>query len=280
MTIRNTLVSSLIALTTAIMPVQSFAGIFFQDDFESGNMNHNQNGAAWIDHVATAVNSANPKNGKYSLELTFPGVPDGQDGWAEQRFGLGGKYPDLWVSYDLFVPTNYYHRFQSTIGKGTDNNKSFLFLWEGAYNDPTGPLLGIANWPLSGGSSRGSLRIFKPNFYDANIDACDHTIDLSDQGQWINITMHFKYATASNNDGVVQVWKTYSNGTTNLACSVTNGKWYVPGQGGFDTGYLLGWANSGFASTTKFYIDNVVFSDTPLLPSSQQAAPNPPAGIQ
>jgi hypothetical protein len=271
--------SSLIAILWLSTPVQSFAGIFFQDGFESGNMSHTQNGAAWIDHASTTVNTTKPNGGKYSLEFNYPGVPDGQDGWAEQRFTLGGKYPDIWASYDLFVPTNYYHRIQNTIGYGSNNNKSFIHFWEGAYSNPAGPLLGIENWPLSDGSSSGSVRIFKPNYFDSHNHACAHTINLSDRGQWIKITMHFKYASSANNDGVAQIWKTYKNGITDLACDISNGKWYVAGAAGFDTGYLLGWANSGFATNTKFYIDNVVFSDTPLLPNVQ-APPNPPAGIQ
>jgi hypothetical protein len=38
--------------------------------------------------------------------------------------------------------------------------------------------------------------------------------------------------------------------------------------GYFDTGYLLGWANSGFDENTVIYIDDVVFSDEYIGPSS------------
>jgi len=278
MIIRNTLISSLIALAGAFIPAQSFAGIFFQDDFESGDLSHKQNGTAWTSSKLTAVKPDNPKTGSYSLEFRYPANADGVDGFSEQGFALGNKYPDLWVSYDFFVPTNYEHRSQAHLGE-SDNNKSFIHLWEGSYSDPTGPLLGIENWPLSDGSSRGTVRIFKPGYFDSHNLACPHTIKLSDRGQWILITIHFKYATAAKNDGIAQVWKTYSDGTRELACDVHNASWYVPGAAGFDTGYLLGWANSGFTNYTKFYIDNIKFSDTPLL-TSVQAPPDPPTGVQ
>lgn len=278
MNIRHTLISSLIALAGASIPFQSFAGIFFQDDFESGDLGHRQNGTYWDGSKLTAVKTDNPKTGNYSLEFRYPANPDGADGFSEQRFKLGGKYPDIWVSYDFFVPTNYYHRSQAHLGQ-SDNNKGFINFWEGSYNDPKGPALAVEFWPLNDGSSRGTVHTFKPGYYDGHATACPNAIKLSDRGQWIHITIHAKYTSSGKSDGAFQLWKTYSNGTTELACDLRNKNWYVPGQTGFDTGYLLGWSNSGFTSYTKFYIDNIKFSDTSLL-GNLPAPPSPPTGIK
>ena len=87
--------------------------------------------------------------------------------------------------------------------------------------------------------------------------------------------MHYKYATAANNDGVAQIWRTRA-GVTSKLLDIRNGDWYIPGQSGFDQGYILGWSNSGYSSETRFYLDNVIFSTTPLLAGITE--PNPPSG--
>jgi hypothetical protein len=33
-----------------------------------------------------------------------------EDSWSEQRFDLGGNYSDLWIKYDLYIPSNFHHR--------------------------------------------------------------------------------------------------------------------------------------------------------------------------
>lgn len=60
---------------------------------------------------------------------------------------------------------------------------------------------------------------------------------------------------SDNGDGVVQISKNGSllASSTNLPCFPTTGA----ANNGFDYGYLLGFANAGFAATTYLFIDNV-----------------------
>lgn len=252
----------------------AYGGVFFQDGFESGDLSHTENGVKWTSVAWGGVNSVKPKSGAHSMEFHFNSARDGVDSFSELRFNLGGNYKDLWVAYDLYIPDNYYHRKQST----SDNNKGFLYLWSGNYGNTTGPGLGPNFWPLNNGGSYASMYSWNtasPSFGKHYWNACPTAIDINDAGKWVRITAHYKYASAANNDGIAQIWKTYADGTRQLICNETKGKWYVPGAPGFDQGYILGWANSGFTDATLFYLDNVIFSDTSLL-QGIVAPPNPP----
>ena len=230
---------------------------FFSDVFSSGDLSHVENGCRWTDQANTRVITS--PNGTSALEFTFPtGTSDG-DAWAEQRFSLGGNYPELWMSYDLYIPQNYVHR------NGGGNNKAFSYFWSGDYGALTGPLLATNFWPDGNGGSRLSQWMRTPTFGGRHLWADDpvwidsHGIISSDLGQWMHVVVHAKYATEANNDGVYEIWK---NGAKLIG--ITNGDWYVPNAQGFDQGYLLGWANSGFDVETKLYIDNIKFSAQPL----------------
>lgn len=254
------------AAASVTTPVASpTVGQIFADDFESGDLSRSQNGARWTN--STATRAALSPNGTWALEFTYPAdpepLPSGYEGsWSEQRFHLGSNYPDIWLAYDLYVPPNYLHPNRA-------NNKAFGYLFSGGYgnNELTGPLLATNFWP--DGDTGESLmshwyrspvlpagRHLWPND-SAWIDS--RGIRLADRGTWLRIVIHAKYATAANNDGMYELW---INGAQKMR--ITNGDWYVPNQLGFDQGYLLGWANSGFAQETKFYIDNIVFATNEL----------------
>lgn len=249
------------ALALAALPSQ--AGVIFQDSFEGGNLAAKANGFSWGESRDTAVSTEKAKSGSYALKFTFAGVPSGQDSFSEQRFYLGGNYPDIWVSYDLYVPANYVHRQQSD----SANNKGFLYMWSGDYNSPSGPGMGPNFWPqneTTGPASYGTQYVWGPGWGKHFWSAMPKAIESEDRGKWVTIVAHYKYASSANNDGVAEIWKT-RDGVQQKLMSITNGDWYVSGQKGFDQGYLLGWANSGFDQTTIFYIDNVTVSTTSLL---------------
>ena len=66
-----------------------------------------------------------------------------------------------------------------------------------------------------------------------------------------------KVASAANNNGVIQIW---FNGA--LLVDKRNLPSYAAGGVGnfFQSGYLLGWANSTFNPETKMFIDDVTIS--------------------
>ncbi len=240
------------------------APALFSDGFESQGLGTVSNNVQWSSSVAVQVSNEYAKDGAYSLKFTFPATDETRDSWSEQRFSLGKPYKEIWISYDLRVPENYYHREPAS---GSSNNKGFLMLWSGDYGNPSGPLIGTEFWPESDGSSTASVRLYGVGFDKHFWGACPGIVKISDRGKWIKITTHTKYASSANNDGIARLWKTYSDGKTELACNITNGAWYAPSAQGFDSGYLMGWSNSGYATETRFFIDNFVVSETPLMSS-------------
>lgn len=280
MDIRGVLLSGCLSVPMFLTFNVSAANIF-TDDMESGDFTHQDNNARWGSKANVTVSTQKPRTGSHSLRFFFEGKADEQDAFSELRFKLGGNYSDIWIRYDLFVPTNYYHRDQAS----STNNK-FIYLWSGDYSAGfTGPGLSVQNWESNVGESnaipkaKGAPASSGGFLFDKHYTSDGGTIfDAADHGKWLTIVIHAKYATASNNDGVFQLWK-IRDGQTIEIFNKTNGNWYVPGQPGFDEGYLLGWANSGFDQDVVFYMDNVEFSTTPLL-DGIVAAPRPPTIIQ
>jgi len=251
------------------------AAILFEDGFESGNLSRTTGGIHWADSVSAGVSNERAESGAYSLKFTFAG--SGGDSFSEQRFSLGGHYPEVWIRYDIYIPTNYTHRQNSD----SSNNKGYLSIWSGNYSSPNGPLLGLNFWPKgnsTGPASYASLHQFGMGLDQHAWSAMPNAIEPEDRGKWIRIVLRFKYASAANNDGIAEAWKT-RDGQRQKIMSITNGAWYRSGQSaGFDQGYLLGWANSGFSETTVFYIDNFAISTDSLL-SDLPVVPNPPTAV-
>ncbi len=262
-----------IGLSFTLISTCVMAQPLFQDGFESGNKLYSENGFSWAnDGTNPKVVTANSRTGQHSLEFTFEGRADGEYAWSEQRFDLGGNYSELWIKYDLYVPTNYYHRNDG----GTTNNKGIVTLWNGSYNSPT-QFLGFEQWATSDGSSSLTYHPIVGSSDRGHTRTNTLFVDRSkDLGKWIEFIVHIKLASPSNNDGIIRVWKHTEGYDREQIVNVTNLNNYTPTANYFSTGYLLGWANSGFSETTKMYIDNIVFSPNPI--SLKQ--PNPPSSLQ
>lgn len=83
-----------------------------------------------------------------------------------------------------------------------------------------------------------------------------------DAGKWMEVIVHVKIASSADNDGIIHVIK---NGKDYL--NVRNiGNYSDKGTSYLDSGYLLGWANSGYTEETTFYIDNIIFSTDSISP--------------
>ncbi len=275
-------------LTSILTAFQSsaFAKVLFQDDFESGNKSKTQNGVKWASGVNTTVNTIKPRTGSYAMEFNFKAAVDGKDSFSEQRFALNGNYPEVWIQYDLYIPTNYYHRRQTS----SANNKSFVHLWTENYKQKEGIAGGFEIWPNGSGVGRLKFNPARPINSHYEDTRSENGIDLSDKGKWITITIQVKAGTASSTEFLhgseVRAWKSVNGGSTKLIYKLTdvvfkawnntdtilfnkNGKNY------FNNGYILGWANSGFAQTTKLYMDNVTIATTPLISLDPPKAPVP-----
>ncbi len=248
--------SFVLLLAASALSFQGKAATIFQDSFESGRLDHIQNGASWGGANAGPGESVQVTKdmargtGANSLKFTFLSGPDGDDAWAEQRFKPGKQYKDVWFQFDLFVPSNYYHRSQSP------SNNKFMAIYAAPYPAAFHILLQIvANG--SGGSNIGwHDHVVNDTYPSSGRDF----IGSADRGKWMTVKVRIKAPSATGvKDGIVQVWK---NNVQVLDVSTA-----TAGSGSsnyIDEMYLLGWANSGFNETTSLYIDNFIFSDTPI----------------
>lgn len=242
--------------------------LLFSDSFESGDLSHAQSGISWASSNRTAVSNQNSNGGTFALKFTFD-----SNSVAEQRFSLGTAYNELVFTYDLYVPNgseSYGGASYLPVIVNPNNNK-FMRLWRGDQSDGNNGYSSF--WLKSGASTTNNIsgsnicRLIQE--YGKNgggvgqfgsgsqADAGNYAsyFTTADLGTWIAVKMHYKAATSAGNNGVIETWK----GGTQVA-SFSGADIYPSGgaaQNGFDFGYLLGFANTGFAATTYMFIDNV-----------------------
>jgi hypothetical protein len=262
------------------------SSVLFSDSFESGNLSHAENGVSWNSPEKVTVGTGNAKSGKYSAKFHFPGSSDlTADSWAELRFALPSMRTEIWIKYDLFIPSNYYHRSAS----GASNNKGLIMLWGGDYGRMT-TQSAVSFWPSMGSAKGASMMCAdvktnggesthycqQSNLLDKGVTSATETIVFgpADAGRWRNFVIHYKLADVGVNNGVLEVWK---DGTKLWSArNVPNYASSTSGNG-FNNGYILGWSNSGFNQDTDFYLDNVVFATSPS--DLDMVQPDSPSGL-
>jgi hypothetical protein len=260
------------------MPVS--AATIFSDNFDSGSTAAAQNGASWDAPTSTvAVTNTLGQSGCCSLQFTYAGVPLGQDDMAQATLTLPQR-TSYWFQYSLYVPTNYYHRTNTT----ASNNK-FLAVYAAPYQTP-GFQINLSTEPNGSGGSNLEIHYYNNGSEQTPIPAFSNFITASnDGGKWMNLIVQVTVPTgASTNNGIVSIWK---NGTQ--IANVTNLAAYGGSSNFISQAYFLGWSNSGFTSTTLMDIDNLVVADTPLTSSGSSgsgsgsttaaAVPDPPTQV-
>ena len=252
----------------------------FSDDFEGGF--GSSSFFRWGGEAYTDISSDKAYGGSDSLRFRFLGNPDlTEDAWAEKRFTLDKIYDELWIRYKLWVPENYVHRD----GDGPDNNKGLIMLWSGEYTGHSASTSLHFGRPLPGQNADGGSMIYgawRPNsgitgnFYnDSNFvddyftpEEVNVGIHPSDRGSWIDWVIHVKASSipidvgdiSGDGNGKVQVWK---NGQLTYNAISANNFYEDKSRNGWDQGYILGWANSGFNEDTFIHIDDFMISTTP-----------------
>ncbi len=257
-------------ITSAAFTPSVNTGMIFFDDFSSGDLSKQLNGAAfWTGGAYTSVQPHPTIANQNSLEFRFVPAPTERN-WSEQRFDLGGNFNELWVQYDMLVPTNYYHT-----GTGL-NNKVGMYVWTDDYGSPTGGVAGgmeiysdgtgfgqfdwNSYYPLNQGHILDSERGFTPR-----------AIRTEDLGVTRRITLHVKAGdnnTAPWSNAVVEF---YIDGAIEYAISQANventigagtGQGYMYNSDGLfiNQGYLMGAANAPFNVDTYFYLSNIEFA--------------------
>lgn len=245
--------------------------ILFTDTFESGGLTHTENGISWGTSGGVTVSTQNSNGGTQSAKFTMLA---GSTSGAELRFDLGATYSEWDCSFDLYIPNGAESYGGAAYSHGASNpaNNKFFRLWRGDKTDGNDGYSSVY-WRIgastergstSGGMSQSDLQAeygqngsVGPNGSNGtgpDAGSSANFIALADRGAWMSIYIYCKCATAANNDGVIQIKK---NGVSLI--NSTNLQFYPDsGNNGADFGYLLGFANSGFAADTLLFMDNVI----------------------
>jgi hypothetical protein len=287
------------------------AELLFQDDFSSGDSSKHNEFFRW-----GRDGSFNQTGANSSMIEDITG-PDGNTvkaltftfgRWQEIRFHLTKSideqrtdqnisdtyYKEVWLSYDIFIPSNYYHR-GSGEGVEAGNNKGFFYLWHGPYeSSQTQTSTSLQWWPSSSyhrseeGISIQSLQTwghtFVPDYVSPSHaspgegsypDRFSKAFIPQDYGKWINYAFRIYAGTvAGANDGVVEIYK--NNKLIMQFLNYNSVREAVGRPLGYDKGYLLGYANTGFDEETILRMTNFKFgtsSEGILSPTTNSALP-------
>lgn len=286
---RVALASAAVFGAAIMFPFSANADRLFSDGFELGTLSYAENGVRWAGGNKSSVTSEVVRTGSYSLKLNFPGAPLGADASAEQRFSLGKDYTEVhaeWYAYYAAAPTNYTARYLHRTDAGANNNK-FFRLWKGDTSDGNGGYtkfylkVGASTEPEPSGDSSlygeyGTdalgVGIRGPSGAGASGGKAASVINDTVRGRWVKFAYHAKASSAQGvNDGIIEVFR-----DDQVLFSARNLLLYSStGPSAFNSGYFLGWANSGFSETTAIYIDDVVISTSPPIVRSVPKAPDP-----
>lgn len=227
--------------------------------WESWNSGETGAGANWT-----------PFSGRNSLRF---GYPAGANGWAEQRFTLGGAYPELWIGYWLRVPENWRH------GTGTNSNNKFFAIWMDRYEE-MGPT-GVIQTRNSNGSSIISPYVRDRTNDHQGEDPGKLLIDINtDRGRWMQVVIHVKMASGEGvRDGLFELYRRWQ-GENQFEQIFGYNDWdnyHVGGNRGFAQGYILGWANADQPASYDWLLDEFIASEDNLIEAVTSAPASSPS---
>ena len=310
MKIRVTLVLICIGMFSIVSPPVS-AAVIFSDSFESANMSATStDGFKWDKNNRTSIVTQDPsdgpvavynnrtihnidnktmpdgsirdwhaENGKYSLRFRYAAGRN----WVEQRYDFGKGYPELWVSYWMRVPVNYKR------GSGR-NNKWFNIQMApmSQYEDSTVSRIEMQDWPSGSGGFNINIQFRNgSNGKFINSSSYKNFITPADAGKWMHIIYHLKAsATTSSTDGIIRMYRrwqgepgyTLINDLNNLNVGIGAGS-VSSGRLGWVAGYLMGYANTAYATDTEWLLDDFVVSDSAPIADLSGQLPKPPTNL-
>lgn len=253
---------AVIALLPGLSPNVS-AETFFSDAIESINLKATNNSVfSWTDSTYTSVvphTSKSGDSGSNALKFTYLAG----EYFSEQRFTLAKAYPDIWIRYWLQVPTNFKHTYA--------NNKLFA-LWMDDYSARgLGPTIAWEFWP--DGSNGSELAVhYAPGNYTGGNEHVQHKQFITypaDQGRWMQVVLHVRAATGpGTKNGLIETYRRWANESTFVKLHhLDTADISMPSTGpfGWKSGYFMGWSNSGYASDTFWYVNDIELSNSSLL---------------
>jgi len=228
------------------------------DSFESGDLTSPSAGSWGAQGEGSGdsidVSNDTARTGNYSLKFVFAGGSG--DAYAEQGFSFETTATTVYASFYVFWPSNYVHRDDEP------SNNKFLMVW--------GP-------PGQTGSFFYDLELEITEMHpktagNGSVNTCavssastirpatwGHVAIPENLNTWEHYYVEMKQDSGSG-DGFFRVYvddvlRYEKEDITSVGAPCS------PGY--FNSGYLFGWANSGFTNDTVVYVDDVHFTDTP-----------------
>lgn len=230
------------------------------------------NNGAIHDRIGSAQNWS-PKHGQHSLRFRYPAG----EMWVQQNFNLGSAYRDIWFRYWVRVPVNYTH------GKTRPNNHKFFALWMDKYSiKGEGGSVYWNFWRDSDGGSSITVSSNRGNYSTtgSQIQRKKFIKVPEDRGRWMQVVFNIVASSSvDSSDGYIAFWRRWEGEREFTQMhEVTNVKLPTPSgsPNGFIKGYLMGWANGGYAADTEWLIDDFEVATHSLLNTSKFFAPNTP----
>lgn len=209
------------------------------------------------------------QTGENSMRFRYSASND----WhAEQDFEFtAAPATDMWMSFDLRVPTNFNHGEFRT---GLSGNNKLFRMYQGAYGTNPSAFIGMEFRPNgSGGSVWYAMAASAPGGIGPVSANEPFITSPSDQGRWMRIWVHCRLNSSPGvPDAILEGWRAWIDagtvGTPVKHFNVTGLDLPVNtdgGPAGLAHGYLMGYANSAYAEDTEFLMDNVVIGTEALL---------------
>ncbi len=213
---------------------------------------------------ATIVNFDGYNCARFRYGPNAPGADDSK----QLNYDIGKYVRELWIEFDLHVPSNFQMR------EPVSNNK-LMQLWRDTYSDFVGGTqqFGYEYWILSGlpraeATARAMVRnVVHGYITDIDNDASNQDLLISAAGpivvgDWTRVRMRGKGSSAFGvSDGLYKVW--FGDTLfTNIVDYPIHNMFSSPADVRYRCGYLMGYINSGFTSQTDFHIKRLRFYDT------------------
>lgn len=202
--------------------------------------------------------------------------------WAEKRFQLtegGRSFDEIWLRYWIRVPINF---DVSTRALGSTDNYKWFALWMDGYsNRGTGATVVWNFWRRDDGSVRFTFSTSNDTLGSGHHSRYDNFITAGDRGRWMQVVLYAKRSSSRDaTDGEIGFWRRWEDETEFTQIAFANDRGIVPpqeGPQGFQAGYVLGYANPGYAKETEWLVDDFTVATSSLL--DVLPSPRPPEKV-
>lgn len=280
----------------------------FSDSFESGDMSTtNVDGFSWGKNNKTSIVTQHPEDGPVALynnksiyrvhsAATSEGrvkdwtAKSGENSlrfrysagspWTEQRYDLGSSYPEIWFSYWIRIPTNYYRELGTNGGK---NNKWFNIQMApmSQYQDKTVSRVEMQEWSNGAGGMKINIQFRNgSNGKYKSSNSYPDFVTPDDAGRWMLLTYHLKASsTTTSTDGILRMYRKWEDETSDtlinelIDINVGIGAGSISSnRKGWAAGYIMGYANDPYKNDTEWLFDSLTIS-------SSRPTPTPPTNL-